>query len=136
MKTFATLALLALANAINIQSHDDGAQSHDDGSQSHDDGAADTAESIHAPLRSDLPDADECNWLLNGQDKSTATEEILSREADWEEGKWYCEHAASCWDNQPDGDHPNDETLECLLAAFESQDQYTADDVDAAIVHE
>ena len=64
MKTFATLALLALANAINIQSHDDGAQSHDDGSQSHDDGAADTAESIHAPLRSDLPDADECDWLL------------------------------------------------------------------------
>ena len=74
MRTIATLALFAVANAVRVQDS-------------------------NVPWRTDFPTPDECKWLLNDQDETTATQRIEDRAALWNIGLWYCERedVIACW---------------------------------------
>ena len=92
MKIFATLALIAFANAIHIHQGED---AEDDSASTQQDGAP------PAILRSQFPSADMCDQLA-ALDRSGPVEGSTQEEL--AEGDWYCADVAPCWDDTPAGD--------------------------------
>ena len=116
--TFATLALIALTNAVGIRE-----AGHVDSS---------VPEDSTPPNRDELASPSDCAWLAG--DRSNPSEEQQAMSEFWDEGDWYCKNAAHCWATTPDDQNePTAETAACLKTAFESQDVVTAADADAVI---
>ena len=113
MKTCASLALIALANAVRIRDESATAQTFPD--------------NVGIPPRSEFPSDADCTWLKAGGDAATATPKQASiSEEDYNSGLWYCHFAAHCWESTPAGDEkPSAETMSCLVEKFSGKQPMT-----------